>query len=333
MQDNKTLNEAENEKKHLTSEERQRQYHERATQKRIEEYRKRKRKKRGMLALIILAAFVLIGGTAAVVILERTVWKPARTYAGAAELYAAGEYLDAYDIFISLGDYRDAASIAASCITKNAQKLSGREEVLLGTSASMPWFKLDDLGAISFDADKYSGGAELIIPDVFNNELVTAVASKGFFYARGIDTVILPPSVRRLESQAFFASSIKTLVLPDEVTYIGEKAFEDCALLTSVTLPAKLKEIGTAAFRNCDELTSLTFPEGFAVIGARAVASCEKLSSVRFPSTLEAIGGKAFEGCDGLSYLRYNGTRDAFAALCSGEGNDTLLSVKETEFN
>ena len=49
---------------------------------------------------------------------------------------------------MELGDYKDAAQIASTCITKNAQKLAGRDDVIIGTSASMPWFKIDENGAI-----------------------------------------------------------------------------------------------------------------------------------------------------------------------------------------
>ena len=322
------LQEQNTEKKHLTSEERQKLYQEKATQRRIEEYRKRKRARLVKISLIALAAVLLISAVVAVVLLEKNVWKPARIYDSANELFAAEEYLEAYDVYISLGNYKDAPALASDCITKNAQKLAGRDDVIIGTSRSMPWFEIDENGAISFDGDKYKGVTELTVPDVFDNVLVSAVKDKGFFYAK-VEKVILPPSVRRLETQAFFASSVKELVLPDEVYFIGEKAFEDCVQLTKITLPSKLKEIGSASFRNCNELSELVFPEGFEAIGARAIASCEKLKKLTLPASLSSIGNKAFEGCEGLSTVVFGGSRDELSALCSGYENDKILSVKE----
>jgi hypothetical protein len=316
------------EKKHLTSEERQKLYQEKATQRRIEEYKKRKRQKLIKIFAIAVAILAVIGAVIAVIMLNENVWKPARTYESANELFAAEDYLNAYDVYISLGDYKDAPTLAADCITKNAQKLAGRDDVIIGTSKSMPWFKIDENGAISFDGDKYKGAVELIVPDVFDNRLVSAVKDKGFFYA-GVESVILPPSIRRLEAQAFFASSIKEIVLPDEVYFIGEKAFEDCVQLTKITLSSKLKEIGAAAFRNCNELAELSFPEGFETIGARAIASCEKLKKLTLPSSIISIGNKAFEGCDGLATVVFGGSRDELTVLCSGYENDKILSVKE----
>ena len=317
------------EKRHLTSAERQKLYQQKATERRIEEYKKRKRARITKIALIALAVLLLIGSIIAVVLLERNVWEPARIYKSANELYAAEEYLDAYEIYLSLGEYKDAAEIASTCITKNAQKLAGREDVIIGTSKSMPWFKIDENGAISFVEKKYKGAKEIIVPDVFDNVLVMAVADKGFFYAP-FESIILPPSIKRIEAQGFFAcSSLKSITLPNEVEFIGEKAFEDCTALESVTLSAKLKEIGAAAFRNCNELTEIVFPEGFETIGARAMASCEKLIKVTFPSTLSSIGNKAFEGSDSLTTVIYNGTKDNLEVLCSGYENEFIIKVKE----
>ena len=322
------IQEQETERKHLTSAERQKLYQEKATQRRIEEYKKRKRAKIIKIALVALAALLLIGAIVAIILLEKNVWKPARIYENANELYAAEEYLDAYDVYISLGDYKDAPAIASSCITKNAQKLAGRDDVIIGTSKTMPWFKIDEYGAISFDKDKYKGVKELTVPDVFDNTLVVAVRDKGFFYAKA-EKIILPPSVRRIEAQGFFASEIKEIVLPDSVEFIGEKAFEDCAQLTKITLSSKLKEIGSAAFRNCNELSELVFPEGFETIGARAIASCEKLQKITLPASLSSIGNKAFEGCEKLVTVIYGGSLEELTALCSGYENDMILSVKE----
>lgn len=321
------------EKRHLTSAERQKLYQEKATQRRIEEYKKRKKAKLMKIGAIVLAALALIGGVVACILLEKNVWKPARIYQSAEDLCAAEEFLSAYEVYISLGDYKDAKDKASECITKNAQKLAGRDDVIIGTSTSMPWFKIDENGAIFFKEDKYKGATELIVPDVFDNQLVMAVGDKAFFYA-DLESIILPPSIKRIEEQGFFAcSSLKSIVLPAEIEFIGEKAFEDCTALESITLSAKLKEIGAASFRNCNELTELVFPEGFEKIGARAIASCEKLKSITLPSTLTLIGNKAFEGCDELSRVVYAGTKDNLTALCSGYENEIILSVKELVCN
>ena len=330
MSENNNINEQENEKRHLTSAERQKLYQERATQRRIEEYRKRRRAKILKIVLIAAAVLLLVAGIVSIVLLNKYVWEPARIYKNANDLYAAEEYLSAYSVYASLGDYKDAPALADECITKNAQKLSGREDVIMGTSSSMPWFEIDENGAISFDEDKYKGTSTLIIPDVFDNKLVMAIGDKAFFYADYLESIILPPSIKRIEAQAFFAcSGLTEITLPDSVEYIAEKAFEDCTGLVSITFSAKLNEIAPMAFRNCDSLEALSFPEGFTTLGARSFASCEKIASLTLPSSLSSIGNNAFMGCKDIATVTYNGSRDVLSALCSGEGNDVILSAKE----
>lgn len=282
------------------------------------------------IALIAGALLLLIGAIVSVIMLNKHVWQPARTYDSANALYAAEEYLDAYSVYISLGDYKDAPSLAESCITKNAQKLSGREDVIIGTSASMPWFEIDENGAISFDEDKYKGAETLVIPDVFDNKLVMAIGDKAFFYADYLEAIILPPSVKRIEAQAFFAcSGLKEIALPDSVEYIAEKAFEDCEALAKITFSANLTEIGAMAFRNCNSLEEIILPDGFEVLGSRSFASCEKLASITLPASLTSIGNNAFLGCDAITTVIYNNSKDALSALCSGEGNDIILNAKD----
>ncbi len=320
----------ENENRHLSSAERQKLYQERATQRRIEEYRKRRKARIIKIALIAAAVLFVFCAIVGIVMLNKYVWTPARIYESANELYAAEEYLDAYEVYLSLGDYKEAAAIASTCIEKNAQKLAGREDVIMGTSASMPWFKIDENGAIKFDEDKYNGPSELIIPDVFDNRLVMAIGSKCFFYANKIDKVVIPPSVKRIEEHGFFSCErIASIELPDSVEYIGDQAFENCYALVSIKFSKNLKEIASAAFRNCNELAQVILPEGVEILGARSFSSNEKLTSFSFPSTVKSIGNKIFDGCEKLEKITYNGTAEDFAALCSGFGNDTILNVKE----
>jgi hypothetical protein len=61
------------------------------------------------------------------------------------------------------------------------------------------------------------------------------------------------------------------------VTTIGDYAFLDCTMLTSVTLPNYVKEIGASAFKGCRSLTFVTIPDGVTSIGHYAFHACSSL--------------------------------------------------------
>ena len=73
------------------------------------------------------------------------------------------------------------------------------------------------------------------------------------------------------------------VVIPQTVTYnsktysvtrIGNRAFQYCTGLTSVTIPNSVTIIGDAAFTGCVGLTSITIPNSVTSIGMGAFQYC-----------------------------------------------------------
>ena len=85
------------------------------------------------------------------------------------------------------------------------------------------------------------------------------------------------------------------------VVKIGESAFENCILLTSVEIPASVETIGESAFRGCQSLTSVEIPASVETIGEGAFRACASLTSVEIPASVEKIGDNAFSDCASLT--------------------------------
>jgi len=100
-----------------------------------------------------------------------------------------------------------------------------------------------------------------------------------------------------------------SVVIPEKVTYesveysvtsIGERAFDGCSELTSITIPNSVTSIGKDAFQNCTSLTSINIPNSVTYIGNKAFQYCRQLTSITIPNSVKRIGEKTFRYCSGL---------------------------------
>lgn len=88
-----------------------------------------------------------------------------------------------------------------------------------------------------------------------------------------------------------------SLEMPD-VTTVGEKAFNECTCLATISLPEATK-IDVQAFRACDRLTTANLPKA-TTIGDNAFSNCAKLATIDLPEATE-IGAAAFYTCTDLT--------------------------------
>ncbi|MBQ9557488.1 MAG: leucine-rich repeat protein [Clostridia bacterium] len=94
---------------------------------------------------------------------------------------------------------------------------------------------------------------------------------------------------------------VETAVISEGVTSIGERAFNYCYSLTSVTIPDSVTSIGESAFNYCESLTSVTIPDGVTYIDERTFSECYNLESITFGSSVTSIAYRAFWCCSSLT--------------------------------
>ena len=87
------------------------------------------------------------------------------------------------------------------------------------------------------------------------------------------------------------------------VTSIGNSAFKECHLLTSVTIGNSVISIGERAFSDCTSLTSATIPNSVTSIGINTFKGCKVLTSVTIGNSVPSIGSSAFDGCLSLTSI------------------------------
>ncbi|MBR2381800.1 MAG: leucine-rich repeat domain-containing protein [Clostridia bacterium] len=133
--------------------------------------------------------------------------------------------------------------------------------------------------------------------------------------------------VTNVGDKAFSECRLFTSVtIPDSVTSIGVSAFQNIYSLTKITIGNSVTSIGDYAFYNCDRLSSVAIPNSVTSIGEKAFYDCKFLKSIVVPDSVTSIGDLAFSSCDSLQYNEYD------KALYLGNDNNpyvVLIKAKD----
>lgn len=105
------------------------------------------------------------------------------------------------------------------------------------------------------------------------------------------------------------------VVIPAAVTYnnrtidviaIGDKAFQSCTELTSISIPNSVLTIEEWSFAGCDSLKEIDIPNSVLSIGKSAFYGCDKLAYVTMTNSVTEIGESAFQFCTTLSSIKFS---------------------------
>ena len=115
---------------------------------------------------------------------------------------------------------------------------------------------------------------------------------------------IIPDGVKSIGNRAFdYCYSLISISIPNSVTSIGDESFIDCSSLSNLVIPNSVTSIGAWAFDGCKSLRSFVIPDSVTSIGYGAFRYCSSLSSLVIPDSVTSIGDSAFEDCTSLSSL------------------------------
>lgn len=108
---------------------------------------------------------------------------------------------------------------------------------------------------------KYTGtSGKIVIPNFYNDKLVTAIKPTAFFKPLIIVEIVLPDSLKIIEEYTFSnLLALRKIVFNEGLEVIGENAFLSCYSLEEVILPSSLVEVKANAFNHCSSLTKVRF--------------------------------------------------------------------------
>lgn len=97
--------------------------------------------------------------------------------------------------------------------------------------------------------------------------------------------------------------NISHMALPAGITAVGDSAFRESNLLTTLTLAPETQEIGDHGFEQCKWLETVCGTSGVKRIGAMAFSGCVRLKRLEDLSGLLSLGERAFENCTSLEEM------------------------------
>lgn len=128
---------------------------------------------------------------------------------------------------------------------------------------------------------------------------LTQYMSEGEYY----NINVIPNSVKYLGFSAFRnCQSLKAIRLSDNLTGIDHGVFANCPYLERVEFQYA-DSIGERAFEGCINLPSITIPSECKSIGTAAFCMCINLSEITIPNSVISLGDYAFQYCVSLEKI------------------------------
>ena len=143
---------------------------------------------------------------------------------------------------------------------------------------------------------------------------VSSIGQNAFSHCSGLCSITVDPNNLTYDSRnncnAIMEKSTNVLILgckntiiPTTANIIGDRAFDSCNGLESISIPSSVNSIGILAFSGCTSLSSVSIPSSVTIIGASAFNDCVCLKNLDIPIGVITIGSGAFNNCRGITTI------------------------------
>ena len=162
---------------------------------------------------------------------------------------------------------------------------------------------------------KYTGSEKnVVVPETIEELKVKTIGAQCFSYngsttsehrndekyipanpaLKEIETVVLPETITRINSEAFaMCEKLTSVNIPESITHLGSDIFYECKSLKEITIPGKDISYQWSTFYR-SYIEKINFCEGITEIPNEFFDCLTKVTSVTFPSSVTIIGEEAF---------------------------------------
>lgn len=239
-------------------------------------------------------------------------------------------------VYIGGNDSGDRGAFHGCTRLEKVQLKAGLEDAVIGYNCFRDCPSLQQIivpgnyTAIQYHA--FDGDISLKYVEWKKHDLIVAqqnLGSGAFHGCTGLETVILPGTLKTIEDCVFEdCSSLSFLLLEEGLESIWQSAFHNCTSLEEICIPSTVTYIGGndsgdyGAFMGCKNLKRVFFLPGKqeAVIGHSAFKDCLSLGTVVIPGNYAGISYQAFRGDISLASVWYGSSGYAYQNQTIGDG-------------
>lgn len=155
---------------------------------------------------------------------------------------------------------------------------------------------------------------------------------------------VIPEGVTHIGDDAFGNHpTLKSITLPDSLEFVGEYAFDSCAVLEEVHV-SSLTEWCSIEFESLDanpisyatlnvngiQTSEIVIPTDVTSIGKYAFAGCKNINHITVPETVEQIGDYAFSHIDTPCQIVFEGSLPSMGDGIHGHSGDGVFADSDS---
>ena len=131
-----------------------------------------------------------------------------------------------------------------------------------------------------------------VIPDD-----ITAIGSYSYAGCKGLDRIVIPPSVTVIKKYAFCECDVRHMTIPGTVKVVEQGAFDFCGWVEDVYIEDGVEQLGRELFRLCVAMKSLRLPNTITEIPYGMLWQCDSLLELIIPNSVTKVNSYAAYDC------------------------------------
>ena len=151
------------------------------------------------------------------------------------------------------------------------------------------------------------------------SDSVKSIGNTAFWDCQSLEKLIIANGSETITTNMInggMAMHIKEVIIPDSVKSIESEAFYGCSYLKSVTISDSVASIADDAFRKCTSLEQLIISNGSETITAEMTNGMEPyIKEVIIPDSVTSIENFAFSSCLNLESINVSGNNNYYCSI------------------